>query len=169
MTLAVKNLDTPDHKYSLEHGEMQVVTIAGATIARAVFRPGWRWSTDVKPSMGTESCQAPHTGLVLSGRVGIRMDDGTEAEFGPGDAHVVGPGHDAWVIGDEPCVLIDVAVPRAEPGGTGVREARCPCGVEFRAPQGAVDHLIDAIQQHASASHGHQASREHIRSELTPA
>lgn len=167
MTLAAKNLGTPDHNYRLEHGEMQVVTVAGATIARADFRPGWRWSTDVKPSMGTESCQAAHTGLVLSGRLAIRMDDGTEAEFGPGDAHVVGPGHDAWVIGDEPCVLIDVAMPRAEPNGT--RVGCCPCGVEFRAPEGAVDHLIDAIQQHASSSHGHQASRDHIRSELTPA
>ncbi len=167
MTLAAKNLGTPDHEYSLEHGEMQVVTVAGATIARAEFRPGWRWSTDVKPSMGTGSCQAAHTGLVLSGRLAIRMDDGTEAAFGPGDAHVVGPGHDAWVIGDEPCVLIDVAIPRAEPNGT--RVSCCPCGVEFRAPEGAVDHLIDAIQQHASSSHGHQASREHILSELTPA
>ncbi len=167
MTLAAKNLSTPDHKYSLEHGEMHVVTVAGVTIARAEFRPGWRWSTDVKPSTGTESCQAAHTGLVLSGRFAVRMDDGTEAEFGPGDAHVVSPGHDAWVIGDEPCVLIDVAGPQVEL--TGSRVGRCPCGVEFRAPAGAVDHLIDAIQQHASNSHGHQASRDHIRSELTPA
>jgi hypothetical protein len=167
MTLAAKNLDTPDHKYSLEHGEMNVVTVAGASIARAEFRPGWRWSTDVKPSIGTESCQAAHTGLVLSGRLGIRMDDGTEAEFGPGDAHVVGPGHDAWVVGNQPCVLIDVAVAQAEPDRT--RVANCPCGVEFRAPEGAVEHLIDAIQEHASASHGHQASRDHILSELTPA
>lgn len=168
MTLTAKNLGTPDHKYGLEHGEMQVVTVAGATIARAEFRPGWRWSTDVKPTMGTQSCQAAHTGLVLSGRLGVRMDDGTEAEFGPGDAHVVGPGHDAWVIGNESCVLIDVDIPRGE-AGAGMREARCPCGVEFRAPAAAVDHLIDAIQQHASGSHGHQASREHIRSELAPA
>jgi hypothetical protein len=167
MTLTAKNLSTPDHNYSLAHGEMHVVTVAGATIARAEFRPGWRWSTDVKPSMGTRSCQTAHTGLVLSGRLGIRMDDGTEAEFGPGDAHVISPGHDAWVIGTEPCVLIDVDIPQTETD-TCMQEARCPCGVEFRAPAGAVDHLIDAIQQHASGSHGHQASREHIRSELTP-
>lgn len=169
MTLEARNLDTPDHKYSLEHGDLQVVTVAGATISRAVFRPGWRWSTDVKPGMGTESCQAGHTGVVLSGRLAVRMDDGAEAELGPGDAHVVGPGHDAWVAGDEPCVLIDVAVPGAERDGTGARLALCPCGVEFRAPGGAVEHLIDAIQQHATGSHGQQPSREHIRSELAPA
>jgi hypothetical protein len=109
MTLAYKNLDTPDQKRSFEHGDMNVVTLAGATIVRAVLNPGWRWSTDVKPSAGTGSCQAAHTGLVISGRFAIRMDDGAEAEFGPGDAHVVSPGHDAWVVGDEPCVIVDIA------------------------------------------------------------
>ena len=96
MTLAAKNLGTPDHKRSFEHGDMNVVTIAGATIVRAVFNPGWRWSTDAKPGAGTDSCQAAHTGYIISGRFAVRMDDGTEGELGPGDAHVVGPGHDAW-------------------------------------------------------------------------
>jgi uncharacterized cupin superfamily protein len=62
------------------------------------------------PVLRTQSCQAPHTGVVLSGRLAVRMDDGTELELGPGDAHVVSPGHDAWVVGDEPCVVIDVAL-----------------------------------------------------------
>jgi hypothetical protein len=107
MTLETKNLDTPDEKRAFDNGELHVVEIAGATIGRAVFRPGWKWSNDVKPVAGTDSCEAPHTGYILSGRLHIRMDDGTEGEAGPGDAFVVSPGHDAWVVGDEPCVALD--------------------------------------------------------------
>ena len=107
MTLVAKNLDTPDETRSFEHGDLKLVTIEGATIGRAVFRPGWKWSNDVKPVAGTESCEAPHTGYVISGRLHVRMDDGTEAEAGPGDAVVISPGHDAWVVGNEPCVMLD--------------------------------------------------------------
>ena len=107
MTLETKNLDMPDEKRSFDHGDISVVTIAGATVGRAVFNPGWKWSNDVKPIAGTESCQAPHTGYVVSGRMHIVMDDGTEGEAGPGDAVVISPGHDAWIVGDEPCVMLD--------------------------------------------------------------
>jgi quercetin dioxygenase-like cupin family protein len=72
-----------------------------------VFQPGWRWSEDVKPIAGTQSCQAPHAIYVISGRMGIRMDDGTEGEIGPGDIAMIEPGHDAWVVGDEACVGVD--------------------------------------------------------------
>jgi hypothetical protein len=71
------------------------------------MQPGWRWSESVKPIVGTESCQVSHTGYVISGRMHVRMDDGTELDFGPGDAVWVGPGHDAWVAGDEPYVGLD--------------------------------------------------------------
>lgn len=107
MTLETKNLDTPDETRKFEHGALNLVTIAGATIGRAVFEPGWKWSNDVKPIAGTESCEAPHTGYVISGRMRVRMDDGTEGEAGPGDALVISPGHDAWIVGDEPCVVLD--------------------------------------------------------------
>jgi hypothetical protein len=110
MTLAAKNLDTPDQQRSFEHGDLNMVVLGGAMIARADFRPGFRWSTDIGPAAGTGSCQVAHTGVVLSGRFAVRMDDGTELEFGPGDAHVVSPGHDAWVVGDEPCVIIDIGL-----------------------------------------------------------
>lgn len=106
-TLAAKNLDAPDETRRFRHGEMALVTVAGVTIGRAVFQPGWRWSTDVAPLAGTPSCQVTHIGYVVSGRLAVRMDDGTEAVAGSGDAFVIGPGHDGWVVGDEPCVMLD--------------------------------------------------------------
>jgi cupin domain len=167
MTLEAQNIST-GVKRTFDHGDMNIVALAGTTIVRAVFNPGWRWSSDVKPEAGTESCQAAHAGIVLSGRFTVRMDDGTEAELGPGDAHVVGPGHDAWVVGDEPCVLIDIA-PATPTAGAGAKAASCPCGVQFSAPEASLEHLIAAIQQHAGGSHGHDVSREHILGELVPA
>jgi hypothetical protein len=169
MALETKNLDQPEDKRSFEHGEVLMVRVGGSTIGRAVFRPGWRWSTDVKPLVGTSSCELAHTAVVISGRMRVRMNDGAEAEFGPGDAHYVSPGHDAWVVGEEPLVVIDFTAP-AQLTGAGAQVA-CPgCGVEFRVEQREqVDHLIAAVQQHASASHGHDLTREHILSELQPA
>ena len=109
MTLQAKNLGTPDEKHSFDHGDLNVVNLTGMTIVRAAFNPGWRWSTDVKPLVGTESCQVSHAGYVVSGRLHVRLDDGREYELGPGDAHVVSPGHDAWVVGEEPFVAVDFA------------------------------------------------------------
>ena len=163
--LESKNIATPDDKRSFEHGEISLVNLTGFTVGRADLRPGWRWSTDVKPLAGTDSCQAAHSSYVVSGRLHVAMTGGGELELGPGDAHLVGPGHDAWFIGDEPCVLIDVAPARQ----AGTRMASCPCGVEFRAPGASLEHLIAAVQQHASSSHGHDVSREHILGELVPA
>lgn len=109
MVCAAKNLDTPDDKRSFEHGQIQLVNLPGFTFGRAVLSPGWRWSTDVKPLAGTDSCQATHAAVVISGHFHCRMDDGTELDLGPGDAHVVTAGHDAWVVGDEECTIIDFA------------------------------------------------------------
>jgi uncharacterized protein (TIGR02246 family) len=116
MDILFANLDAAD-KHSFEHGRLHSVTLDGTQIARAVFDPGWRWSSDVGPQVGTASCQAAHAGIVLSGRFAVRMDDGTQVELGPGEAHVVAPGHDAWVVGDEPCVLVDIG-PAPVPGPT---------------------------------------------------
>ena len=163
MDCEAKNLDTPDDKRSFDHGQIALVNLPGATIGRATFGPGWRWSTDVKPNAGTESCLVQHQGIVLSGRFAVRTDHGDEREFGPGDAHVVGPGHDAWVVGDEPCVLIDFS----ETPHLGVKVADCPCGVSFRIEKDRnIDHLIAAVQEHALASHDHRATREHILTEI---
>jgi quercetin dioxygenase-like cupin family protein len=92
------------------HGHMDVITLADFTMGKGTFEPGWRWSDDVKPIAGTESCQVLHTGFCLSGRMTVRMDDGTEATVGPGDVVRIEPGHDAWVVGDEPCILLDTGV-----------------------------------------------------------
>lgn len=164
-TLGIRNLATPDEKRSFEHGVLAVANLPGATVAQATLDPGWRWSTEIQPLVGTESCQVPHMGLVISGRFHVRMDDGQEFDMTAGDAHVIPAGHDAWVVGDEPCVLVDIAATGAAHTG---RVGRCPCGVEFRvATDDQLDHLIAAIQEHARGSHDHEVSREHILGELT--
>jgi len=102
-----KDFRKPDDVREFPKGRLELINIGGATIGRAVFEPGWKWSECVKPIAGTNSCQAPHVNYVISGRMKVVMDDGTEMEMGPGDAADIPPGHDAWVIGNEPCVAID--------------------------------------------------------------
>jgi hypothetical protein len=166
-TLEAKSLNAPDDRRTLDHGVVDVVNLPGATIARAVFQPGWRWSNDVAPLVGTRSCQVAHTGYIVSGRFHVRMDDGRETDFGPGDAHVVAPGHDAWVVGDEPCVTVDFA-PTADALAGHV--GRCPCGVEFRvSSDDQLDHMIAAIRQHAAGSHGHELTPEQVLAEVSAA
>ena len=104
-----KNLDRPDEARAFDKGLLQLITLGGVTFGRGTFQPGWRWSTSVKPLMKTASCEAPHLQYHISGRLGVRMDDGSEAEFGPGDVSLLPSGHDAWVIGDEPVVVIDIS------------------------------------------------------------
>ena len=108
-TMEYKSLDKPDERRNFPKGSVELVTIGTLVVGRATFEPGWRWSECVKPIAGTPSCEVHHNGLVLSGRLGIRMDDGTQGEVGPGDVFVCEPGHDAWVIGDEACVALDFA------------------------------------------------------------
>lgn len=107
--LIKKNADTPDETRTFESGKgrLDLVKLDGAPIGRGTFEAGWRWSEHVKPIAGTDSCQAAHMGYVVSGRMAVRMDDGQEMEFGPGDFMTCPPGHDAWIVGDEACVMID--------------------------------------------------------------
>ena len=102
-----KNMDTPDEVRSFAKGKMQIANLGETTIGRFVLEPGWKWSESVKPIAKTDSCQQMHTGYMISGRMRVRMDNGTETEAGPGDAVVIPPGHDAWVVGNERCVGID--------------------------------------------------------------
>jgi quercetin dioxygenase-like cupin family protein len=88
-------------------GQVELVDLANGGVGRATFQPGWQWSKHVKPIANTDSCQSAHLGYYVSGRMKVVMDDGQEEEFGPGDYAVIPPGHDAWIVGDEPCVVID--------------------------------------------------------------
>lgn len=107
-SLEKRSFDTPDEVRPAGSGKADVVTLGDATFLRATLPPGWKWSKDVNPIVNTGSCQASHLGFVLSGRLRIHMDDGTEEEFGSGDLFHVAPGHDAWVVGDEPFVQVDI-------------------------------------------------------------
>lgn len=103
-----KSIDKPDETRNFPKGKVDLVNFEGVTFGLATFEPGWKWSESVKPIVKTDSCQAPHTNYHLSGKLHVKMDDGTENEYGPGDIGVVPPGHDAWVIGDEPVVALDI-------------------------------------------------------------
>ena len=106
--LQVKRGGAPDESRPfIAHGHAEVHKLTDGTVMRGVFEPGWKWSKDVAPIAGTKSCQAPHVGYVISGRMRVRMDDGQEEELRPGDFVHIDPGHDAWVVGDEPCVMVD--------------------------------------------------------------
>ena len=106
--MEVKSFDSPDEVRPFEgKGEAKVVQVAGQTIGRGTFEPGWRWSSNIKPIAGTDSCQVSHLGYVLSGRMEVTMDDGSTAEVGPGDVFAIPPGHDAVVIGEEACEMVD--------------------------------------------------------------
>lgn len=107
--LVRRSADAPDETRPFKDGKgkLELVNMGGGPVGRATFEPGWKWSEHVKPMAGTDSCQAAHAGYMLSGRMVIRMDDGEEVEFGPGDFMECAPGHDAWIVGDEACVVID--------------------------------------------------------------
>ena len=106
-TMVKKSLDAPEETRPMDKGRVEVVDLGGAKAMRVTFEPGWRWSECVKPIAGTDSCQVAHLLHVVSGRMVVRMDDGAEAEFGPGDVGSIPPGHDAWVVGEERVVCVD--------------------------------------------------------------
>lgn len=90
-----------------EHGRVEWVVLGDMTIGRTEAEPGWRWSEHIRPIVGGDWCRTRHIGVILSGRLGIRMEDGTEYELGPNDAFDIAPGHDGYVVGDEPVVSIE--------------------------------------------------------------
>ena len=103
---AIHRFDNPDETLTFEKGKFELVRLGDRTLGRATYEPGWKWSQHVKPIVGTDSCQVPHVGLVLSGRAVVAMDDGRQLEIGPGDLFVVPAGHDSWVVGNEPYVSL---------------------------------------------------------------
>jgi hypothetical protein len=103
----LKSLDNPDEVRLFPKGRLELVKIGNATVGRAVLEPGWKWSESVQPLAKTKSCEAPHFQYHVSGVLTVRMDDGTEFTCRPGDVSLLPAGHDAWVEGDEPAVLVD--------------------------------------------------------------
>lgn len=103
----LKNFDKPDDVKTFPNGKMELITVGGATIARLTFNPGWKWSISNQPNLKTKSHEVAHFGYQLSGRLMVLMDDGTEIECVAGDVTSIPKGHDGWVIGDEPVVMLD--------------------------------------------------------------
>jgi hypothetical protein len=103
----VMNFGKPDEVRNFPKGHLELIHIGGATVGRGVFEPGWRWSESVQPIAKTDSCEAAHFQYQVSGILKVLMDDGTELECKAGDVSLIPPGHDAWVVGNEPVVLID--------------------------------------------------------------
>jgi hypothetical protein len=102
-----RSFEKPDEVREFPKGRLELVKIGGATVGRAVFQPGWRWSTSVQPLVKTKSCEAAHFQYHVAGVIRVRMDDGQEFDCKPGDVSRLPSGHDAWVMGDEPAVIVD--------------------------------------------------------------
>ena len=105
--LEVKNFNKPEEVRNFPNGKVELVKVGGALIGRAVFEPGWKWSESVQPLVKTKSCEAPHFQYHVSGVLKIKMDDGTVIECKAGDVSLLPVGHDAWVVGNEPVVVVD--------------------------------------------------------------
>lgn len=103
----VKNFTKPDEVREFPKGKLELVKIGNATIGRATFQPGWKWSESLQPLVKTSSCEAPHFQYHVSGTIMVKMDDGTLLECKPGDVSLLPMGHDAWVVGNKPAVVVD--------------------------------------------------------------
>ncbi len=102
----LKRFTSPDEVRSFEKGTFEVVRLGGLTVGRASYEPGWKWSTHVGPLVGLSMCQVAHVGMVIAGRALVAMEDGTTYELAPGDLFAIAPGHDSWVIGEEPYISL---------------------------------------------------------------
>jgi quercetin dioxygenase-like cupin family protein len=102
-----KSMKSPDETRAVGKGKVEITKVGETSIGRVYLEPGWSWEEHVKPIVKTKSCQAPHRQYVISGRVRVKMDDGAEEEFGPGDVGYVPPGHNAWIVGNEPYVAVE--------------------------------------------------------------
>ena len=104
-----KSFSQPDEQRIFEKGKVDLVTVGDVTFGRATLEPGWKWSTCVKPIAQTKLCEASHLQLQLAGHLHVVMEDGSEFESAPGDVVKIPPGHDAWVVGDEAFVAVDIS------------------------------------------------------------
>ena len=112
--IETKNLDKPDETRPFPNGAVEMVRIGSTMIGRSRMKPGWRWSNDLKPIAGTDLCMVLHKGYCVSGSLMVHAQDGTELQIQAGDAYVIEPGHDGWVVGDEDYVAVDFSEQMAE-------------------------------------------------------
>lgn len=112
----VKSFAKPDEVLEFPKVKVRVVELGDITVGHFVNEPGWSWADCIRPTVGGDWCQARHLGMVISGRLGIELDDGTTFEIGPGEVFDIPPGHNGWVIGDEPVVQVEWAGIRAFAG-----------------------------------------------------
>jgi quercetin dioxygenase-like cupin family protein len=112
--ITARSFDSPDESRTPDKTHVDVVRMGGTSAGRFAFEPGWRWSECIKPVAGTDSCQMRHVGVAVSGHLMVHHDDGTELELSPGEAYIIEPGHDAWVVGDERFVGLDFESRSAE-------------------------------------------------------
>lgn len=166
MRLESKRLDLEaSEQVQLGHSDLTVVSLGDTTITREVMQPGWRWSEDVKPIVRTDLCRATHQVYVVSGRLHVVMEDEAELDVRAGDAVVIPPGHDAWVVGNEPCEIVDfspayshlIAAGEAyrqmtDPDRSGGRYSRAEAAVKLRAEaragrldSGAAEVVLGAV------------------------
>ena len=107
MQAFARDFEQADDTTRFPNGHEHIVDVGGTSVGLATFQPGWRWSNDVRPLMGTDRCPIVHAGYVLSGRLHVRLGDGSALDLEPGQVYVIPAGHDAWVVGDDPCRLLD--------------------------------------------------------------
>ena len=115
----VRNFDAPDETRTPDKTTLDTLKVGGTAVGRATMQPGWRWSEVIKPIVGTDDCQVHHLGVVLSGQMHIVHSDGSEADLAAGDVYDIQPGHDAWVVGDEPFVGVEFDATTAATFGRG--------------------------------------------------
>jgi len=106
LAVVLKRFESPDEVREFEKGRFEVVRLGGMTIGRATYQPGWKWSAHVGAGLGKASCDVEHVGMVVSGRATAAMDGGDVLEMRAGDVFYIPPGHDSWVVGDEPYVSL---------------------------------------------------------------
>jgi class 3 adenylate cyclase len=155
-TLQSKRFDQPDDLITLPLLTSQVVVLGEVYIARSTHEPGWRWSEHVKPVVGTPSCLHHHKGVVVSGQMEVETDTGARRRFGAGEALEVPPGHDAWVIGDEPLVTIEFTGVRgwAKPAEAGERVVATLLVTDIVESTAVAARLGDAAWREQLARHG---------------
>ncbi len=131
MRLQRKRFTEPSDVRTIPRGRIDVVELDDTIVGRMTYEPGWRWSVDIQPIAGTDTCQYHHLGVTLSGRLHVQMPDGTELEIGPGDVFEIPPGHDGWVVGDEPWVSVDFEAMRTYGKQRDARDERILASIVF--------------------------------------